>query len=326
MCVGARFTSVGAAFAVSLIAHISDTRIESAPTWAVQPHKLTHIPSDGNGGKRKKSSIQESGDGLPEYLDELAKTAGLPAVIHFLQHNDIDFFDGEHGLRGSSAFVVKAYDPYRPDIHPEWLKSPEDRTTLDGAIREFVQRHQKRRLERHAANGNINGLDNFLDIFATTTRLVHLHFLRGVVKQGWLIPLLLRNVDIATVGYKTKVTVGYKTTQESSYGYLDSLADNLKADRELLRTRCRSRNVEGHVRAALFIAQMVRFNPTEKYGPKSPIECHADHSAKLKRALEKATLEWPSVDDTMAALRVLNVLAEPELAEWQEVLFDEDVD
>jgi hypothetical protein len=317
---------LGGALAASLVAHYSDTRLESVPTWVVQPHRLTHIPSDGNGGG-KKSRIEESGEGLPEFLDELAKTEGIRAVIDYLKRLNIRFFDGEHGLRPPLPPTVRPHDPFRPDIDPEWLKSLEARTTLAEAIIDFVERHQKRRLREHAARGNINGLDNFVDIFTTITRLVWLHYRRRVITFGWLIPLLLRNVDIATVGYESTVIVGHKTTHEASYGYLDSLADNLKADKPLLRDRCRSRNIAGHIRAALLIAQVVRFNPDEQYAPKSPSGCHPDHRANIKKALKKAGLKWPTADDTMDALRALNVFEEAEeeaeLAKLQEALSEE---
>jgi hypothetical protein len=313
---------LGGALAASLVAHVGKKRLEGSPTWVVQPHRLTYIASEGGGGNRK-SRIEESGEGLPEFLDELAKTEGLQAVVEYLKNLNIRFFDGEHRLRGLSPFTLKAHDPYRPDIDPEWLGSLEARSTLADALVEFVQRHQKRKLEQHAARGNINGLDNFLDIFITVTRLVYLHYRRGVVKSGVLISLLLRNVDIATVGYETTTRVDYATKQESSWGYLDSLARNLKADMALLRGRCKSRNLAGHVRAALLIAQMVRWNPQEEYAPTSPRGCHPTHCANLKTALEKAGLEWPSISDTMAALRAINVFEEDELAKWQDVLLGE---
>jgi len=312
---------LGGAVSASLVAHLAGKRLESAPTWVVQPHRLTYIPSEG-GGNSRKSRIEETGEGLIEFLDELAKTEGLRAVIEYLKLT-IGFFDGAHGLHVPSPFAVKGHDPYRPDVDPEWLKSIEARATLAEAVIDFVQRHQKQRLEKHAARGNINGLDNFLDIFVTITRLAYLHYRRGVLKEPMLIALLLRSVEIATLGYETTVRVDYKTKQEASRGYLDVLAANLKADKALLQARCKSRNLAGHIRAALLIAQMVRFNPSEQYGPTSPKGCHPTQCLQFKKALEKAGLEWPSSDQTVTALRAINLLQEDDVRKWQEVLAGE---
>ena len=87
---------------------------------------------------------------------------------------------------------------------------------------EFVERHVKGRLVKHARRGNVNGMENFLDIFTTIVRLLYVYHVRGVVKG--LVGEVIRCIKVATEGVKEQ--------DLKSDGYLLSLAHNLR-DKEL---------------------------------------------------------------------------------------------
>src|SRR5262245_34710570 len=55
---------------------------------------------------------------------------------------------------------------------------------LAEAIRDFVERHEHRRLRKHAGRGNVNGMENFLDIFTTLVRLLYVYYLRSLATKS----------------------------------------------------------------------------------------------------------------------------------------------
>ncbi len=69
----------------SLIAElIGGERIESRPVWIVQEERLTYEAGEGSSGS--KSRIEDTGEGLPEFLDELGRRDGAHAVAEYLRH------------------------------------------------------------------------------------------------------------------------------------------------------------------------------------------------------------------------------------------------
>lgn len=181
---------------------------------------------------------------------------------------------------------------------------------LASAITDFVERHIKGRLVKHARRGNVNGMENFLDVFTAIVRLVYVYHVRGVVKKGGLIGSVIRCIEVATAGVDTD--------DLSFDGYLLAVADNLR-DEELLQEASGTVNFAGHVRAALMIAQRVRFDPKEsdRFGPppKRPRECLTTVSSKVREAFGQAGLEEPSRKDVMEALEQYRMFSDKELSE-----------
>lgn len=300
----------------SLVAEANGTKLESMPIWVIQEERLTHEPSSGSGGG-KESTLRDSGEGLPEYLDELCARAGVTAMVEFLNHLNIRFFDGTGGIGRGRKFRLRRSDPFHPDAPPEWWDKAINREAeLEPAIYGFAERHEKTRLRKHAQRGNINGMDNFLDIFTAIVRLMYVYFVRKVVKKPWLISQLLRCVQVATCGIDT--------SQDQSDGYLDRMAKNLRGDPALLREECEEANFAGHVRAALLIAQVARFDPDEKptYRPPAtrPLECLQDWMKKMNESFDRAGLDRPSSAKVREALKQYRMLSDAQLQQYEQEL------
>jgi hypothetical protein len=84
------------------------------PIWIVQEERLTHEP--GEGSSSSKSRIEETGDGLPEYLDELGQRDGAGAVAEYLRHLNIRFNDGAGRRAGKRKFIT-AQKPIWIDLY-----------------------------------------------------------------------------------------------------------------------------------------------------------------------------------------------------------------
>jgi hypothetical protein len=299
----------------SLVAEVGDEHVESPPIWVIQEGRLTY-ESSGEGSSSAKSKVEESGEGLTESLEELGKRDGVAAVIEYLKHLNIRFNDGGSGLRGGRAFRLRIRDPFHADVAPDWLLNAKDGTNdLAEAVYDFVDRHEKQRLRRHAKRGNINGIENFLDIFTALVRLIYVYHVRGVVHRNKLIGRVIDYVEIATHGFDT--------SQDYCEGYLNSVYDNL-GDPDYLQEVCDELNFLGHVRAAFVIVQRIRYVPDEKatWGtpPKRPSECLPDHRKRLREHIKELGLQEPSKASILKALGEYKMFSTVELAEMDKEL------
>jgi hypothetical protein len=255
--------------------------------------------------------VEESGDGLTEFLEELGKRDGVSAVIEYLRHLNIRFNDGGGGLRGGRMFRLRIRDPFHADVAPDWLlNAKEDTTNLAEAIYDFVDRHEKQRLRKHAKRGNINGMENFLDIFTALVRLLYVYHLRGLVHRDQLIARFCNYLDVATNGIDS--------SQDSSDGYLYGVYDKLR-NAEYLQEVCDELNFLGHLRAAFVIVQKVRYIPGEKSiwgtAPRRPSECLPDHRKRLREAIKELDLNEPPKADIVKAVGEYKMFSPAELAE-----------
>jgi hypothetical protein len=132
--------------------------IDSMPIWIVQEEKLTYEPSEGFSSS--KSRIEETGDGLPGYLDEIGRRDGASAIAEYLRHLNIRFNDGTGRPTGKRKFRIRKSDPYQDDAAPEWLlNAKREAHEVEQAIYDFVDRHIKKKLKKHSERGNINGME-----------------------------------------------------------------------------------------------------------------------------------------------------------------------
>ena len=297
----------------SLVAEVGNKREESPPIWVIQEGRLTHDPG-GEGSSSAKSKVEESGEGLTEFLEELGKREGVSAVIEYLKHSKlIRFYDGGGGPVGGRMFRLRIRDPFHADVAPDWLLNAiVDTSNLAEAIYDFVDRHEKLRLRRHAKRGNINGMENFLDIFTALVRLLYIYHVRGFVHRLKLIGRLCDYFEIATCGFEN--------AQDANEGYLNSVYENL-GDLDYLQEVCGELNFLGHVRAAFVIVQRIRYVPGEAatWGtpPKRPSECLPDHRKRLREAIKELGLNEPSKADIMKALGEYKMFSPAELAEME---------
>lgn len=297
----------------SLVAELGDAREESPPVWVIQEGRLTHEWS-GEGPSSAKAKVEESGEGLTEFLEELGKRDGVGAVIECLRHLNIRFHDGEGGLNGGRLFRLRIRDPFHADVAPDWLlNAGADAGNLKEAVLDFVDRHEKRCLRRHAKRGNVNGMENFLDIFTALVRLLCVYHVREFVHRLVVVGRVLNYVKIATHGWETE--------HDYCEGYLNSVADNL-GDAEYLQEVCDDLNFLGHVRAAFVIVQRHRFVPNEKSAwgpaPKRPGECLPDQRAQLRTLFEELGLKEPPRADILKALGEYKMFSQADLAEMEQ--------
>jgi hypothetical protein len=294
-----------------LVADLENGPQESPPMWVVQEARLTYEP--GEGSSSTKSKVEESGEGLLEFLDGLAKRDGIVAVIEYLRHLRIRFHDGSGGLPGSKKFRLRIRDPFHPDVAPEWLmKAKADLPNWEAAISDFADRHEKQRLRRHAKRGNINGMENFLDIFTTLVHLLYVNYARGLYQRNKLIGRFCQYLDVATAGIDT--------SGDYSDGYLNTLYDNL-GDADYLQEICDELNFLGHIRAAFVILQRVRFIPNEStpWGspPKRPSDCLPMLKETLKKTIADVGLKEPSMVQIKKALEEYKMFTASDLIELE---------
>jgi hypothetical protein len=296
----------------SLVADVGDKREESPAIWVIQEARLTYEPS-GDGATSPASKIEESGEGLTEFLEEIGKRDGVSAVIEYLQHLNIRFNDGGGRLHGAGVFRLRVRDPFHADDAPDWLLNAKEETTnLAEAIYDFVDRHEKQRLRRHAKHGNINGMENFLDIFTALVRILYVYHARGFVHRNQLVGRLTKYIAIATNGIDS--------ADDYSEGYLSSVSHNL-SDLDYLQEVCAELNFVGHIRAAFVLVQRVRYVPGETLSvgnpPRRPRECLPDRRNRLREAIKDIGLNEPTTAEIMKALSEYKMFSPAELAEME---------
>lgn len=303
------------ALIASLVAQRGADREEGPPTWVIQEHRLTQEHGDG-AGDRSRTRVEETGEGLTEFLDELGKREGVTSVVEYLNHLNIRFMDGGGGLGRTGAFRLRRSDPFHPDLPPEWWDQIDPHASdLESAIYGFCDRHDKKRLRKHAARGNINGIENFLDIFTAIVRLLYVYMCRldthrrPIVKKPQFIGRVCRMLDIATCGIDER--------DDQCPGYLVTLQDNLRGDDGLLRERLVEVNYCGHIAAALLLAQIARFNPNEMplFGPRATRsgDCLGHQVKKVGASVTEAIGQMPSRDQVRQALDQYNMISEDKM-------------
>ncbi|MEI7636967.1 MAG: hypothetical protein WCJ37_06640 [Syntrophus sp. (in: bacteria)] len=294
----------------TLVADIGGERIESLPVWVIQENRLTYEPGEGSSSSRNK--IEDTGEGLPEYLDEIGKRDGIAAVVDYLRHLNIRFQDGAGGGPGQRKFRLRISDPFQADVAPDWLiKAKENLPNIEEAIYEFVARHEKQRLRKHASRGNINGMENFLDILAAMARLLYVYYKRGVVKKDMLIGNFCTFIELATVGNDKK--------KDPFDGYLCSVFKSLGGDVGLLHVVCDDTKYLAEIRAVLLIVQSVRFNPSEVAWDGSkltrPREVLPKWANAINEAIFKCKLPEPGPADIRQVLEHYRMFSEEEISQ-----------
>jgi hypothetical protein len=296
---------------VWLVCDDPDLHAESLPVWVIHEDGLTHDPSDGGAGG-KGSKAEDTGFLIPENLEHIKQTQGIAAAIEYLDSLRIKCRDG--ATRGSidRRFRLRRRDPFHPDVPPDWLTIPQIvKTNFQKAILGFVERHEDKCLKKHAARGNINGMENFLDIFIAIVRVLHFFYVRDVVGQSELTRHIGRSIEIATVGFHWQFG-------DSSEGYLKSLSENLRGQMSILHEVCEELNFIGHLRAAILIAEVEYVktkNDCEK--PKKARGSITWLNNRIAESCNLAGLHEPTNDRIMAALETYDLFSDEQLAKYR---------
>jgi hypothetical protein len=292
----------------ALVAEVDGKKIESYPVWVIQENQLTY--ERGERSYSSQSIIEETGEGLSEYLDEIGRQDGLSAVIDYLRHLNIRFQDG--GGSQVKRFRMKIHDPFQTDVAPGWLiEAKGQEGDLEEAIYEFVKRHEKQRLRKHARHGNINGMENFLDIITTLARLLYVYYKRKVVKKERLIGSFCTFIELATSGSERE--------KDPFDGYMYSVIDNLSGDIGPLQEACNETNYFEKIQAILLIVQCIRFNRNEEASNGLKPTCAREVLQKWANALREAIVQCGlpelAADDVRNVLEHYNMFGPDEISQ-----------
>jgi len=221
--------------------------IQSPAAWIIHEHRLTRQVSGSKGRKDREKVIRETGQGLTAYLDALGKREGHKAVIEFLQHLNIRF---QGGLRPGSGTAPRPPSPRDPTISqkpPKWSQQYSEE--LEVAVFDFVQRHHKSILQRHARGGNLNGLENFMDVFSTCNKLMFIHCERKLIKP-------LHVMDWFFVGlYRLTLGGNLLVQSENIEGFIENVLKALSGNLQRVRKAIKSFAVPEQAAFALIAAQ-----------------------------------------------------------------------
>jgi hypothetical protein len=131
-----------------------------------------------------------------------------------------------------------------------------------------------------------------------------------LVPEPWQGPRLItrvcRFVELATVG------------PPDSPGYLATVMENLKGNPERVRQACSQCNFAGHLRAALLIAQRVRWEAPEKDGEPSPLRCLPTYINTLESGLA-AVCEVPVSAQKIQEAFGRYEITDAEREEWHQI-------
>ena len=238
-----------------LIAEDESDQLTSNPVALVQLNRIFREPGSSGNRSNPLKNIVETGEGLGKYVDALGH---IQQVIDFYRQTNIRFHDGIQGNASGGRSYFRPRDPYVSDTPSGWdsILVGKGVEELRNSIRDFVKRHQKQKLEKHFKRGNLNGLENFLDIFRTTNAdLLRWHSRRAetgepIVPHGYVVPLILTNIELL---------IGRPSDDgENSGGFIAAIKRNLKGEEDLVRGRLESLQVASMVRAAIEAALDVR--------------------------------------------------------------------
>jgi len=272
----------------------------------IQEARLTHEPSDTSGKPGKEKHIRETGQGLTDYLDHLMNIEGPQAVIDFLKNLNIRYH-ADSRFFGKRAFNPRIHDPTRPDQKPDWILEVIARENLEETIYEFVDRHQKSVLRRHAHKGNINGLNNFLDVFIETNKLLYSYYKKGVLKPLWAMQRINRNISIFTQGDEEVAWV--------ADGFIAKMFELHLGDLDLLRDTFKEAKIPGHLRAGLLFAQIIRWED-DSQKKSTPSSFLGRFLEKIESSLSPLGSSKIGAEDVGAALDEYQILDKAEKKQW----------
>jgi len=233
---------------------------KSVPVWLVHESKLTREPSGEKKEKEVQRRIAETGEGLTEYIEYILMNEGAGAVIEYLEKVNIKFYDGVKVMKGLNPpqFIQIPRDPTRSDEIPEWIRniSEDEKKTLEESYLDFTNRHIQKILQRHARRGNINGLDNFMDVYIAICKMMYKGFKRNIIKPLFAMDIICKCIY--------SLTDGYEFSGEDLEGYFLSLIDAHKGNLSIVKDAFLETNVVGHLEVSLRMAQEMRWSVERK--------------------------------------------------------------
>ena len=214
---------------------------------------------------------------------------------------------------------MRITDPFESERIPDWLiQSRAESADLQVAIQEFVQRHDRQKLRKHASRGNTNGMDNFLDILTSLVRLQYIWLKRSIMrrsgytfKPNFLIKWLCDWIELATIGRDSEA--------DSFDGYLYSLWGSLSGDHITLAKDCEAHHYCAEIRAMLLVTQKIRYVPGEipEYDrpPLSQKDVLKVQASTITECFASCGLDEPQQQEVQAALERYRMFSAEEIEE-----------
>jgi len=289
-----------------LVAEVGKAKKSSSPTWVVQEGDLIHEYGNSQ-SSNPQARIEETGEGLLDHLMETRHRDGLAKAAEVLDNTTIRFSDGEGGFRGGSRFHIRVRDPFAFDEAPAspTPNAEEVKEFLESLYR-FIERHDKRRLRRHAKRGSINGMPNFLDVFKTIVENLYGFHRAGLVPSNQVIGRLIPIIQIAVSGFTAN--------GDSSDGYLAAVSGNLR-NTPYLQEVCDEHGLLAHVRAAFMMIQRIRA-PLDS-PPSRPRDCLISTRHALRNAIKDLKLREPSCKQVIEALKSYQFFRDEDLKSFE---------
>ncbi len=224
---------------------------QSPSCWLIQEANLTYVHSGVSRHNEREKIIQESGNGLVEYLDRLGDNGGQEAIIDFLNHLKIRFSDEKNLIGATKGFPVNIKDPTISGDMPSWMHSLAENSDFEKVVYDFVDRHHKENLNHHAIRGNLNGLENFVDVFLITNKLLYTYQTRGFLKKFKTMLRYRKSLAILTQG-------GTFVESEQTYdGFLLKIFAAHSGDMETITDLLIKYRLVEHAALALIMAQLI---------------------------------------------------------------------
>jgi hypothetical protein len=275
---------------ISIRGMINGRSETSDPVWIIRRDLLEHEGESRSSSERQRQ-IRDNGDGLEHYLDEIARTTGPIAVAEYLRSLSIRFHAGDRStLAMKPAFRVQARDSFRgEEMSDWWIGLNAGQATLQSAIADFVDRHYRKHLCKHAKSGNLNGLQNFIDVLGCLTRLLQRWHTRTssndledqVVTGGQLIGRCCAFIEVLLDGSDSRAG--------TSPGYVVTMIQMMRGDRERLRSTLQSAAVLPIACALLRVAQLERAR--REASPTHPASVLTDWFRRIQDVADSLDLE-----------------------------------
>jgi hypothetical protein len=312
-----KLSSFDTASYCSLVATSGSQEFISNPCWVIQERHLTRDSEGTDSRSEVKKRIEETGSGLAEYIGYLIHHEGYREAIEYLRGLNIRYNETTWAPRSTSFKPPKLRDPFRPDERGSWLDAPidlgKDADVLAQAIYEFIDRHQKRVLLRHAKRGNLNGMSNFLDVFVCTNKLIYVYLRKMARSQEGLKPIVNKNFAIFYLRKNLQIfTVGENDGKKSFPGYIKKLRENLASDLVILRNAIEEGNILGHIQASFLVAQWIRHDPKLKKFSR-PRDCLPHVAEYVRECLELLNMRRAAPDEVFDSLHSYKVFTEQEI-------------
>jgi len=184
---------------------------------------------------------------------------------------------------------------------------------FEKSVFEFVRRHHKNVLQRHARGGNLNGLENFMDVFSACNKLLFINCERLLLKPLHVMEWFLLGLYRLTLGGNLL------TLPEKIDGYMSSIMRAQSGDFLRAQKAMKSYAIPEQAAFALIAAQRICMVYVKEIS--NPANCLMSQ-AKYARDFFKAIRLYPDKEQYILVLQAYRIDSEKERGLWWSFLQD----